>query len=173
MPGLFALSAYTFQNGGERACKKERAGKRIDRRRWGGCGRGPSGRRVSCGTNPAGARRRQPGSLCFPLDTAVWRVSDAMAGGRTPLPGKSVPPGAGPCLCGGHGGAGGRDGGGDCCRVRVDTLRQLSALLHPDGSETALRPPAIPLCPPGRRYSRADAGHSRADRACHRGTPAL
>ena len=56
---------------------------------------------------------RNTKKYCFPLDTAVWRISDAYGARIRPLYRQTcVSSGARPCLCGGYGGAGGAGWGG-------------------------------------------------------------
>lgn len=154
------------------AGKTERTGSKNTQTAVGRCGAG-AGR---AGTLPAGcttgAGRAEYEKYCFPLDTAVWRISDVYGKRIDPLPAKLRFIRARPCLCGGYSGAGSAGWCGDCGGIQPK-LRQPSAHPAPGWLRDPLRAPAIPLCPPGRGGTgRADAGHSGADRARHRCAPA-
>lgn len=133
---------------------------------------------VCAGKNvPAGASLKQakPGqTLCFPLETAAWRVSDPYGWRKDPFTGeKAFHRGVDLACEEGTPVLAALDGVVTAAR-RGTAYGNYVRLTHGDGQETLYGPHAVSLCPGrGGGCSGPAAGHCRTDGPCHRGTPAL
>ena len=118
------------------------------------------------------AARRPAGAVCFPLQTAVWRVSDGYGTRQDPFTGKErFHQGVDLACAEGTAVLAVREGVATAAR-RSDSYGICLQLLHPDGTETLYAHLQYLYVRTGETVQ-ADTGHGRADWPCHRGTPAL
>lgn len=95
-------------------------------------------------------RRRQPAArqepVCFPLQAAVWRVSDGYGTRQDPFTGEErFHQGVDLACAEGTAVLAVREGVATAAR-RSDSYGVCLQLLHPDGTEDPLCAPAIPVC---------------------------
>ena len=117
---------------------------------------------VCAGKNvPAGASLKQakPGqTLCFPLETAAWRVSDPYGWRKDPFTGEKAF----------------HRGVDLACEEGTPVLAALDGVVTAARAGDGLCPHAVSLCPGrGSGAGGPEPWDSRTDGPCHRGTPAL